>query len=70
MEGKETELDNTIIEAIKDPLTHLVRNGIDHGMELPETRKPPDKAEAGVLKLRAFHEGAKSTSKSPTMAAA
>ncbi len=38
MEGQDTELDRTIIEAIKDPLTHLVRNCIDHGIELPETR--------------------------------
>ena len=38
MEGKETELDKTIIEAIKDPLTHLVRNSVDHGIELPEDR--------------------------------
>ena len=38
MEGKETELDKTIIEAIKDPLTHLVRNSVDHGIELSEER--------------------------------
>ncbi len=57
MEGQDTELDRTIIEAIKDPLTHLVRNCIDHGIELPETRKQAGKEAAGVLKLRAFHEG-------------
>lgn len=57
MEGQDTELDRTIIEAIKDPLTHLVRNCIDHGIELPETRKQLGKASSGVLKLRAFHEG-------------
>ncbi len=39
MEGKETELDKTIIEAIKDPLTHLVRNTVDHGIEKPEVRR-------------------------------
>jgi two-component system, chemotaxis family, sensor kinase CheA len=57
MEGKETELDKTIIEAIKDPLTHLVRNAVDHGVELPEVRVKAGKARAGRLILRAFHEG-------------
>jgi len=57
MEGKETELDKTIIEAIKDPLTHLVRNSVDHGIELPEDRVKAGKDRAGRLSLRAFHEG-------------
>ncbi|HEX4003541.1 MAG TPA: chemotaxis protein CheW [Candidatus Acidoferrales bacterium] len=57
MEGKETELDKTIIEAIKDPLTHLVRNAVDHGIELPEIRVKAGKPAAGRLMLRAFHEG-------------
>jgi len=57
MEGKETELDKTIIEAIKDPLTHLVRNSVDHGIELPEVRVKAGKDRAGRLILRAFHEG-------------
>ncbi|MSO23247.1 MAG: chemotaxis protein CheA [Acidobacteria bacterium] len=57
MEGKETELDKTIIEAIKDPLTHIVRNSADHGIELPEVRKAAGKATEGCLRLRAFHEG-------------
>ena len=57
MEGKETELDKTIIEAIKDPLTHLVRNSVDHGIELPEMRVKAGKDQAGRLILRAFHEG-------------
>jgi len=57
MEGKETELDKTIIEAIKDPLTHLVRNSVDHGIELPEDRVKAGKEPAGRLILRAFHEG-------------
>ena len=57
MEGKETELDKTIIEAIKDPLTHLVRNSVDHGIELPEERVKRGKDPAGRLILRAFHEG-------------
>ena len=57
MEGKETELDKTIIEAIKDPLTHLVRNAVDHGIELPEVRRELGKDPEGRLGLRAFHEG-------------
>jgi two-component system, chemotaxis family, sensor kinase CheA len=57
MEGKETELDKTIIEAIKDPLTHLVRNSVDHGIELPEARLKVGKNRVGRLILRAFHEG-------------
>jgi two-component system chemotaxis sensor kinase CheA len=57
MEGKETELDKTIIEAIKDPLTHLVRNAVDHGIELPKDRVKWGKDPAGRLTLRAFHEG-------------
>jgi two-component system chemotaxis sensor kinase CheA len=57
MVGKETELDKTIIEAIKDPLTHLVRNSVDHGVELPEHRVKAGKDRAGRLILRAFHEG-------------
>ena len=57
MEGKETELDKTIIEAIKDPLTHLVRNSADHGVEAPDKRKAAGKPAEGVVFLRAFHEG-------------
>jgi two-component system chemotaxis sensor kinase CheA len=57
MEGKDTELDKTIIEAIKDPLTHLVRNAVDHGIEPPEKRKAAGKPVEGLLSLRAFHEG-------------
>ncbi len=57
MEGKDTELDRTIIEAIKDPLTHLVRNAVDHGLESPAARKATGKDPEGRLLLRAFHEG-------------
>jgi len=57
MEGQETELDRTIIEAIKDPLTHIVRNAIDHGLELPDVRLAAGKPAEGRLVLRAFHEG-------------
>jgi chemotaxis protein histidine kinase CheA len=58
MEGENTELDRTIIEAIKDPLTHLIRNAVDHGIEDPATRVAAGKNAEGVLSLRAFHEGA------------
>ncbi len=57
MEGRETELDKTIIEAIKDPLTHLVRNSVDHGIETSEVRQAAGKNPVGKLSLRAFHEG-------------
>ncbi len=57
MDGAETELDKSIIEAIKDPLTHIVRNCCDHGIERPETRTSNGKAAQGRLTLRAFHEG-------------
>jgi two-component system chemotaxis sensor kinase CheA len=59
MEGQDTELDRTIIEAIKDPLTHLVRNAIDHGIEAPDVRVKAGKDPVGRLTLRAFHEGGK-----------
>jgi two-component system chemotaxis sensor kinase CheA len=55
--GKETELDKTIIEAVKDPLTHLVRNAVDHGLERPELRLRAGKGAEGTLRLRAYHEG-------------
>jgi two-component system chemotaxis sensor kinase CheA len=57
MEGRETELDKTILEAVKDPLTHLVRNAVDHGIEAPQDRLAAGKDEQGLLLLRAFHEG-------------
>ena len=57
LEGKETELDRTIIEAIKDPLTHLVRNSVDHGIEMPEIRSANSKPDEGILTLSAYHEG-------------
>jgi two-component system chemotaxis sensor kinase CheA len=57
LEGKETELDKTINEAIKDPLTHLVRNSVDHGIEMPEERVAKGKSPEGRVVLRAFHEG-------------
>jgi two-component system chemotaxis sensor kinase CheA len=57
MEGKETDLDKTIIEAIKDPLTHVVRNSVDHGIESPDERLRKGKPSEGRIRLRAFHEG-------------
>ncbi|WP_437185407.1 chemotaxis protein CheA [Planctomicrobium sp. SH668] len=57
MEGADTELDKTILEAIKDPLTHIVRNSVDHGIETPEVRVSKGKPAEGTLQLRAFHEG-------------
>jgi two-component system chemotaxis sensor kinase CheA len=57
MDGAETELDRTIIEAIKDPLVHLVRNACDHGIEPPDVRAQAGKPPEGRLVLRAYHEG-------------
>ena len=57
LEGVETELDKSLIEAVKDPLTHVVRNACDHGVETIEERKLSGKAEAGTITIKAFHEG-------------
>ena len=57
MEGEDTELDRTILEAIRDPLTHMVRNSVDHGLETAEERRAAGKPEQGTLVLRAYHEG-------------
>jgi two-component system chemotaxis sensor kinase CheA len=54
--GKDVELDKTIIEAINDPLTHLVRNSVDHGIEPPDERKRIGKSEIGMVILKAYHE--------------
>jgi two-component system chemotaxis sensor kinase CheA len=59
MEGQETELDKTIIETIRDPLTHMVRNAVDHGIESPDVRTKAGKPAEGRLSLHAFHEGGK-----------
>ncbi|HEY6443566.1 MAG TPA: chemotaxis protein CheW [Candidatus Acidoferrales bacterium] len=56
MHGEETELDKMILEMIQDPLTHLVRNAVDHGIENPEVRIANGKQEEGTVTLRAFHE--------------
>ena len=56
-QGGETELDKTLLEAIKDPVTHILRNSLDHGIENPEDRKKRGKSEEGTVRVRAFHEG-------------
>jgi len=57
IEGQDTELDKSLLEAIKDPLTHAVRNSLDHGIEPPEERIAAGKDPEGTLKLRALQEG-------------
>ena len=57
MEGQETELDKSLLEAIRDPLTHSIRNAIDHGIEAPAARIAAGKPAEGLVRLRACHEG-------------
>ena len=57
MIGAETELDRTVLDAIKDPLTHMVRNSADHGIETPAVRRAAGKPEMGKVRLNAYHEG-------------
>ncbi|MCF8474160.1 MAG: chemotaxis protein CheW [Emcibacter sp.] len=57
MLGADTELDRQVLEMIKDPLTHMVRNSADHGIEMPAARLAAGKKETGVIRLNAFHEG-------------
>ncbi len=57
MIGAETELDRQVLELIKDPLTHMIRNSADHGLEQPKKRKESGKSELGTIKLNAYHEG-------------
>jgi len=59
IEGNEVEVDKTIVEAMGDPLTHLVRNSIDHGIEIPEIRMANGKSGSGTIRLRAFHQAGK-----------
>ena len=56
--GGETELDKTVIERLKDPLVHIIRNSIDHGIEMPQVRKEAGKSETGTIHLSAKHSGA------------
>jgi two-component system, chemotaxis family, sensor kinase CheA len=57
MHGAETELDRQVLDLIKDPLTHMVRNSADHGLEDPAERRRAGKAEKGTIRLSAYHEG-------------
>ena len=57
MQGAETELDRQVLDLIKDPLTHMVRNSADHGLETPEQRRAAGKPEHGRIRLSAYHEG-------------
>ncbi len=57
IEGKETELDKSVVEKITDPLMHILRNAVDHGIETPEVRKKAGKPEKGTVFLRAYHRG-------------
>ena len=57
MQGAETELDRQVLDLIKDPLTHMVRNSADHGLESPEQRRAAGKPEQGRIRLSAYHEG-------------
>lgn len=61
IDGGDTELDRTLIENIRDPLTHLVRNAVDHGIEPPDERTARGKPRAGTLALRAFNESGQVT---------
>src|SRR5450631_3915200 len=57
MQGAETELDRQVLDLVKDPLTHMVRNSADHGLESPEQRRAAGKPERGRIRLSAYHEG-------------
>jgi len=57
MSGDQTELDKTVLEKIGDPLVHLVRNSVDHGIETPDTRRAAGKDETGTISLHAYHKG-------------
>ena len=57
MTGENTELDKTVLEKIGDPLVHLIRNALDHGIENPETRQANGKPEIGTINLNAYHQG-------------
>lgn len=57
IEGRDTELDRTAVDALVEPLMHLVRNAIDHGIEVPDERRAAGKPEVGVLRIAARHEG-------------
>ena len=57
VEGEETELDRSLIEALVDPMVHIIRNSVDHGIELPDERERKGKNRKGLLSIRAYNEG-------------
>ncbi len=57
LKGQDTELDRQVLEMIKDPLTHMIRNSVDHGIEKPEVRRLSGKSETGHIRMNAYHEG-------------
>ena len=57
MQGAETELDRQVLDLIKDPLTHMVRNSADHGLETPKNGAPPASRSTDTIRLSAYHEG-------------
>src|SRR5205085_3581404 len=57
MHGADTELDRQVLDLIKDPLTHMVRNSADHGLETPDVRRAAGKPEKGTIRLSAYHQG-------------
>jgi len=57
LSGEQTEIDKTVMEKIGDPMTHLIRNSLDHGLETPEERLAAGKSETGKVELRAYHQG-------------
>jgi two-component system chemotaxis sensor kinase CheA len=57
MRGADTELDRQVLDLIKDPLTHMVRNSADHGLETPDVRRAAGKSEKGTIRLSAYHQG-------------
>lgn len=57
LSGKDTELDRNVVEALNDPLVHMVRNCIDHGIEMPDERERVGKSHQGRVELKAYHQG-------------
>lgn len=57
MTGEETEIDRNVVEELYEPMVHMIRNSVDHGLELPEERSAAGKSEKGLVQLRAFHKG-------------
>jgi two-component system chemotaxis sensor kinase CheA len=68
--GQDTELDRTVVDALGDPIAHLVRNALDHGLEDPATREAAGKPATGTITIAARHSDRTSSSRSPTTGAA